>query len=155
VPQLAIEPVDFASAQVTELIDEWNRELASGMPGFTPSGGSSVSPAEFTAPRGIFLLATVDGEPAGCAGLRRLQGSEDSVGEVKRLFIRREHRRAGIARGLLARVDAEAHRLGFAALRLDATGETAALNLFRSSGYREAEPFNDNPYAKFWLVKRL
>jgi GNAT superfamily N-acetyltransferase len=153
--KLAIDPVDFASPQVTELMDEWNREVAAAIAGFTPSHASLVSPSEFTASRGVFLLATVNGDPAGCAGLRTLEGSAGSIGEVKRVFIRREHRRNGIAGELLARIEAEAHLRGFAALCLDATGDPAALNFFRAAGYREIEPFNDNPYAKFWFEKRL
>ena len=41
-------------------------------------------------------------------------------------------------------------------MRLDTNGAlTEAIALYRSVGYREVEPFNDNPYAHHWFEKSL
>jgi hypothetical protein len=41
-------------------------------------------------------------------------------------------------------------------VRLDTNGAlTEAIALYRSAGYREVEPFNDNPYAHHWFEKPL
>jgi len=32
---------------------------------------------------------------------------------------------------------------------------TEAIALYRSAGYREVEPFNDEPYAHHWFEKQL
>jgi GNAT superfamily N-acetyltransferase len=122
------------------------------VPGFEPSSASAVDPAEFVSPDGVFLLARRVGQPAGCAGLRRF----DAVtGEVKRVFVLAWHRRGGVGRALLERVEAEARGAGYKALRLDTTGAAPALNLFLKAGYGEIEPFNHNPHARHWLEKRL
>jgi GNAT superfamily N-acetyltransferase len=77
------------------------------------------------------------------------------AGEVKRVFVRAEHRGGGFGRALLARIETEARGTGYESMRLDTTGAPAPLRLFLSAGYRETEPFNDNPHARHWLEKRL
>ena len=134
------------------LLEEWNRELAATAPGFKPSSASAVDAAEFVGPDGVFLLASVGGTPVGCAGLRRFDAA---TGEVKRVFVLASHRRGGVGRELLDRVETEARGAGYEALRLDTTGDPSALKLFLSAGYRDVEPFNDNPHAHHWLEKPL
>jgi hypothetical protein len=43
-------------------------------------------PGEYASPRGVLLLATVTGQPAGCLGLRPF--SLLGACEIKRLFVR-------------------------------------------------------------------
>jgi hypothetical protein len=38
---------------------------------------------------------------------------------------------------------------------LAARAQAEAISLYRSSGYVEVEPFNDEPYADHWFEKRL
>ena len=39
-------------------------------------------------------------------------------------------------------------------IRLETNGAlTEAIALYRSSGYEEVEPFNDEPYAHHWFAK--
>jgi hypothetical protein len=56
----------------------------------------------------------------------------------------------------LAALEEEASNLGYEAVCLD-TGpkQLHALRLYRSAGYVEVPPFNDNPYACFWGKKVL
>ena len=43
-----------------------------------------VEPAEFLPPRGIFLVAEIDGEPAGCGAWRVLAAG---AAEIKRMYV--------------------------------------------------------------------
>jgi ribosomal protein S18 acetylase RimI-like enzyme len=57
---------------------------------------------------------------------------------------------------MLGALEAEARELGFTTLRLEtnrALGE--AIRLYRTAGYEEVAPFNDEPYAHHWFEKRL
>jgi putative acetyltransferase len=58
-------------------------------------------PGDYAAPRGALLLATVDGEVAGCGALRPLADVDyPNACEMKRLFVRPAFRRFGIGRVL-------------------------------------------------------
>jgi ribosomal protein S18 acetylase RimI-like enzyme len=62
----------------------------------------------------------------------------------------------GLGRRLLRALEEAAAELGWHTVRLD-TGDQQpdALALFRSAGYREIPDYNANPYASYWLEKRL
>jgi GNAT superfamily N-acetyltransferase len=100
-------------------------------------------PGAYGPPSGALLLASVDGGPAGCAGLRML---EAGTAELKRLYVRPAHRGHGLGRRLAAEAVAIARELGYGRLRLDTTPEmTAAHELYRSLGFQEIEPYRENP----------
>jgi ribosomal protein S18 acetylase RimI-like enzyme len=147
-PALVFRDVPFDSTLVQGLLDEWNEEL-----GFGPKGGSNVAASDFNLPRGVFLLALVGDVSVGCGGLRQLNCG---TGEVKRLFVRPAARGQGVGRRLLNELEVRARRLGFHKLRLDThDGATAALALFRSSGYQPVPDYNGNPFASYWFEKSL
>jgi hypothetical protein len=57
---------------------------------------------------------------------------------------------------VLSELEAHARHNGAAAVHLDTNRALrAATALYRSSGYVEVEPFNDEPYADHWFEKRL
>lgn len=91
--------------------------------------------------RMVFLVARMADRPVACAALRSL---EAGVGEVKRMYVVPELRGRGVARLLLGQVETVARGRGHQALRLE-TGRLspAALALYRSSGYREIEPYGE------------
>lgn len=145
---LLVRDARFDDPLVEGLLAEWNDEL-----GFTPKGGSTVEASEFIAPHGAFLLAMSGEAAVGCGGVRRLL---PTIGEVKRLFVRRTARGSGVGRVLLAGLERRAAALGLEELRLDTDGgEPAALALFRSAGYEAIADYNGNPYARYWFAKRL
>ncbi|MGI8336474.1 GNAT family N-acetyltransferase [Actinomadura scrupuli] len=99
------------------------------------------------APKGLdpqisFLLARINGEPVGCAGLQLL---EPGVGEVRRMYVRPAHRGQGVSRMLLAAVEGMARGRGVHTLRLE-TGDLQpeAIGLYQSTGYRRIPVFG--PY---------
>jgi ribosomal protein S18 acetylase RimI-like enzyme len=70
------------------------------------------------------------------------------------MWIAPSARGLGIGRRLLQELEQLARRNGCRIIRLD-TNESLreALQLYRSSGYREIERYNDNPYAHHWFEK--
>ena len=149
----------FRDASVTDataqaLLAEYFASRASTFP---PSMGSYRTtfprPADFEPPRGIFLVV----EPGiGCGGARRIESEADTVRfEIKHLWVRPTSRGLGIGRALLAELELRARSLGADELVLDTNASLeAAGGLYRSSGFRQIESYNDNPNATHWYGKR-
>ncbi|QDN95035.1 GNAT family N-acetyltransferase [Streptomyces sp. RLB3-17] len=100
------EPVDSADGR--ELLEEYQQELFQRWSG-PLLHDQTEAPADNTGlvpPGGLFLLARVNGIPAGCIGIRALT---PDVGETKRMFVRSAFRGQGIGRSLLTAVETEAH----------------------------------------------
>jgi GNAT superfamily N-acetyltransferase len=97
-----------------------------------------VDPAEFAAPHGLFLVAEVGGVPAGCGGWR-VHGSDGAAGpvvELKRMYVEPGFRRHGIARRVLAALEATAARAGHRRMILNSGGrQPEALALYARAGY--------------------
>lgn len=130
--------------------------------GFTthPGGYRVVhpDPAWFTPPNGRFLvMRDDDGEAVGCGGIRRVPDRDGGpCFEVKHVWIEPRARGRGWSRLLMAELEASARALGAAWVVLD-TNESleVAQRLYRTSGYVEVEPYNENPNATHWFAKRL
>ena len=121
--------------------------------GFDPARSNSAADHEMTPPAGLFLVATLHGEPAGCGALK-FHGKDPA--EVKRMWVSPAVRGLGLGRRLLAELEAEAARHGVRVLRLETNRTLAeAIALYRAAGYREVAAFNDEPYAHHWFEKEL
>ncbi len=147
-----IAPVSARSAAARWCIEEFFREIGRRFPtGFDPNRGPTATPEELTPPAGYFLLATLDGSPLGCGGLK-VAGNR---GEIKRMWVAESARGLGIGRRILESLEAVARRAGVTVLQLDTNATLSeALSLYRHAGYIEVPPFNDNPYAQHWFEKR-
>jgi ribosomal protein S18 acetylase RimI-like enzyme len=121
--------------------------------GFDPARSISADDEELTAPAGLFVVATVQGEPAGCGAVKFHPGSP---AEIKRMWVSPAMRGLGLGRRLLAGLEAHAAAGGARTLRLE-TNRTLgeAIGLYRAAGYREVAAFNDEPYAHHWFEKTL
>ena len=97
-------------------------------------------PGVYGPPKGTLLLATVIGQPAGCVGLRPFP--QEGVCEMKRLYVRPGFRGGKLGKKLVDEVLRHARRLGYASMRLDTHPPTmsAALEMYRSLGFREVRP---------------
>lgn len=103
-------------------------------------------PGDYAPPDGRLYLAEHEGQLAGCAALHRL---DVTSGEMKRLYVRPNFRGLGLGRTLAERILAEAASIGFQRVRLDTIQGTMddAITLYRRLGFREIEPYRQNPIA--------
>ena len=107
----------------------------------------STLPGDYAEPRGTLLLATVDGELAGCCALRPIDDVEYSnAAEMKRLFVRRAFRGFGLGRQLAEAILEAATRLGYDCVLLDTLDEMeSARALYEDLGFEEIPPYYHNP----------
>lgn len=145
---VAEEPPDSPAARacIAAYFAELDRRFEGG---FDPGTKGYSDPKE----AGTFYLARRDGKPIACGALKRV---DSGTAEIKRMWVSPEARGQGVAKALLAALEAEAAELGASRIVLDtnkALGEAHAL--YRQAGYREIARFNDNPYAHLWFEKTL
>ena len=121
--------------------------------GFDPALSISAYAHELTPPAGLLLVARLRDEPVGCGALKF---HENAIGELKRMWVAPQVRGLGLGRRLLLALEHEAREAGMTILHLETNHTlTEAIELYRHSGYREVEAFNDEPYAQHWFEKRL
>jgi DNA-binding MarR family transcriptional regulator/GNAT superfamily N-acetyltransferase len=114
---------------------------------------SPVADTEMTSPAGLLLVASLHDEPVGCGALIFYP---DDVGLVKRMWVARSVRGLGLGRRLLAELEDRGRAHGVRLMRLETKDElTEAVQMYRTSGYREVTPFNDEPYADHWFEMPL
>jgi len=114
---------------------------------------SPVADAEMTPPAGLLLVASLHGEPVGCGALIF---HPDAVGLVKRMWVAPAVRGLGLGRRLLYELEDRARARGVRLMRLETKNELSeAIRMYKTSGYREVVPFNDEPYADHWFEKPL
>jgi DNA-binding MarR family transcriptional regulator len=149
---VAFEPAD--SADAVWCLEHYFAELARRFDaGFDPENGNAVGAEEMTPPHGWFILARLDGRPVGCGALLRL-GAD--VGEVKRMWTAPEARGLGVARRIIAALEAAARAAGVTTLRLDTNRALKEAHaLYRKLGFVETARYNDNPYADHWFEKDI
>lgn len=153
-----MDPV-FRVAEVTDpdahaLLAEYFAMRAAG---FDPAAGAYRTvfpdPARFVAPAGVFLVVESDGGAIGCGGIRMLDAER---AEVKHLYLRDAARGRGWGGLLLTELERRARALGAIVAVLDTNADLeAAGGLYRSHGYAEIAPYNDNPNATLWFRKDL
>jgi ribosomal protein S18 acetylase RimI-like enzyme len=72
------------------------------------------------------------------------------------MWVAETARGLGLGRRLLAELEESAARSGAPAVRLETNRSLIeAIALYRSSGYVEVPPFNDEPFAHHWFEKPL
>jgi DNA-binding MarR family transcriptional regulator/N-acetylglutamate synthase-like GNAT family acetyltransferase len=151
---LRIETVDPAGPAarwcVRQYFDELDRRFEAG---FDPAASLAAEDRDLVAPRGGFLVASVDGAPVACGAVKAIA---PGVGSLKRMWVADSVRGLGIGRRMLEALEARARALGLTTVRLETNAALQeALRLYRSAGYREVPAFNADPYAHHWFEKRL
>ena len=146
--------VDPAAADAQRCLRAYEAELNERFDaGFDVGSALPLHADDMRDPAGCFVVAYRDGVPIGCGGLK-LHGSDPA--EIKRVWVDRSARGLGLARRLVTDLEDRARAAGAPAVQLDTNRTlTEAIALYRSIGYVEIEPFNDEPYAHHWFRKDL
>jgi len=149
-----LEVVDPSEPVAEHCLREYFAELGRRFDaGFDPALSISADHDELRHPAGLFLVATLRREPVGCGALKFHDGEP---AELKRMWVAGSVRGLGIGRRLLAELERRAAAGGARVLRLETNNALdEAIALYRSSGYREVEAFNSEPYAHHWFEKQL
>jgi putative acetyltransferase len=96
-------------------------------------------PGAYAPPGGALLIARNGSEAAGCVALRQLDAG---TGEMKRMYVREQHRGSGLGRRLALAILEEAKQRKFKRMVLDTLPKLAtAIALYRDLGFRETEPY--------------
>lgn len=109
-------------------------------------------PGEFEPPVGALLVAYLDGEPAGCVGMRPYA---PGVAEIKRLYVREFARGHGIGLALVRRALREALQAGYKRVRLDTLRTMAsARRIYDEMGFKEVQSPNGSCSADVVFMER-
>jgi GNAT superfamily N-acetyltransferase len=109
--------------------------------------------SKYMPPSGRLLMASMDGYPVGVGCLKAL-GTD--CGEIKRMYVRPDWRRAGLGLALVERLLAEAAQTGYKRVRLDsARFMEDAHRLYQKLGFRMIAPYEGSeipPELHNWCV---
>lgn len=116
-----------------------------------------MTPGEFAAPDGAFVVGYLDDEPVAMGGWRfrpdvvAPEGARPA--EIKRMFVVAKRRRTGLARAVIAELERTAAEAGADALILE-TGkpQIGAEEFYRSCGYADTVRFGyyaDKPHTVY------
>jgi DNA-binding MarR family transcriptional regulator/GNAT superfamily N-acetyltransferase len=154
VPLVRVGRLDPGDPAAQHCLREYAAELDRRFPaGFDASRSISAEARELRPPAGLVLVATLGSDPIGCGALKFHDGEPT---EIKRMWVAPHARGLGVGRRLLAELEAHAARSSSPIVRLETNASLGeAIAMYRSSGYREVAPFNDEHYADHWFEKRL
>jgi putative acetyltransferase len=142
----AVSPGAIQSAR--ELFQEYWTSF-----GFTPcfqnfDSELAALPGKYAPPRGRLLVATVEGQPAGCVALRPF---DQTRGEVKRLYVRPQFRGSGLGKALMNTLADQARCIGYSEIIADTIPKAmaTALAMYERLGFEHIEPYsNETPEAQ-------
>lgn len=112
-------------------------------------------PGEYAPPRGTLLMATVEGELAGCCALRPMDTVDyPNAAEMKRLYVRPTYRGLGLGRQVAEAILDAARMAGYDYVLLDTLDDMeAARTLYEDLGFEEIPPYYHNPIAGAHYLK--
>lgn len=150
---LRFEQCDPEVVPASDLLSAMRAELIGAYDNASRLDNPPLLPAELRSPGGAYFVGYEGTSAVAGGGVRHLS---DGVAEIKRMYVRPEARGRGVAAALLRTLEEAALALGYPRVRLD-TGpkQVTAQRLYRSAGYAEIAPYNDNPFACFWGEKHL
>jgi GNAT superfamily N-acetyltransferase len=159
-PELRIERVGFGHPDAMRLIADVQAEYVIRYGG---EDETPLDPIEFDPPRGSFFVGYLRDVPVAIGAWRRrgdvtVHGSTDTA-EVKRMYVVSGLRGRGLARAVLAHLEATAAEVGAAAIVLE-TGirQPEAIGLYESAGYTPIPAFGhyrDSPLCRCFAKSLL
>lgn len=100
-------------------------------------------PGKYAYPDGRLYIAYLNDNVVGCIALRRY---DENRSELKRLFIRDGYRGLGISKLLIQKIIQDAIEIEYESILLDTLNTMKpAINLYKSFGFKEIDPYYDNP----------
>ena len=156
---MRVTTVSPDAPEALEILDAYWRDILARYYGRT-AGDADVWLAvrdypsdDLAPPTGLFLLATDEHGPVGCAGLH---WTDADVAELRRVFVAPRGRGRGWARALLDAAEREARASGRSEITAEVRGDLVeAQALYESHGYERVAPFSTSWHADVWLRKRL
>lgn len=141
--------------QVRQLFQEYAQELREDLCFQNFHTELTQLPGPYAPPQGCLLLATVDGEPAGCCALRPLDDVDyANACEMKRLYVRPAFRGMGLGRRLMESMLEQARAAGFACGLLETLDDMeAARALYAELGFEDIAPYYFKPIATAHYLK--
>lgn len=140
-PVITVRHEDAAAADAQLLIKELTDELSDIYQVDLSSGGFS---AEDVSIKGsAFVVARIDGIPSGCGAYKpAVLDDGSSAAELKRIFVKKDKRRLGIAQRILSELEDAARKDGYKTMVLE-TGDRQpeAVALYIKAGYEQFPPF--------------
>src|SRR3954454_7010327 len=150
-----LREVDPESADAQRCLRAYVAELNRRAPerGFDPRKGATAEPHEVRPPHGAFVVAYLRGEAIGCGAVKHRPGD---VTDIKRMWLAESARGLGLGRRLLEHLERLARERGSSRAHIETSDALQeAIELYRSAGYVEVSPFNDEPFADRWFTKPL
>lgn len=149
-----IDPEPPSGKDAQYCLGEYYLELAERFDtGFDAKQSLPIEDDELKPPDGAFLVIRANGKPIGCGAFKRMDA--DAV-YIKRMWIAKSARGLGLGRRLLEALESRARSAGYAFARLETNKSLKeARKMYKTCGYCETAPFNDEPYAHHWFEKRL
>jgi GNAT superfamily N-acetyltransferase len=141
--ELRIDQVDLDHPDARLLIEDVQQEYVVRYGG---RDNTPIDPTEFAAPTGAFYVGYRDDVPV-MSGAWRFRDDVSCLGsdrpaEVKRMYVVPGARRAGLARLMLAHLEATARTAGAAVMIMETgTAQPEAMGLYQAAGYQRVEPF--------------
>lgn len=126
---IAREPADsMVAAQLMQALSAEQAAL------YEDEGDSGFHVEDVAGPRGLFVVAWIDGKGIGCGALRPMEN--DAIAEVKRMYVQPPWRGKGIGRAILVRLEQAAREMGYDEVWLE-TGvrQPEAIGFYTHSGY--------------------
>ena len=149
-----VSPVDPAHPVARRCLQAYFTELDRRFEkGFDPALTIPADLESLRPPAGLFLVASLYGDPVGCGALKF---HDNEPAYIKRMWVAESARGLGVGRRLLSELEDQAANHGARAVQLETNQRLVeAISLYRSAGYVEVAPFNDEPYAHHWFEKQL
>lgn len=146
--EVTLLPAHELAEELEPLYREYGTMLVAGDPVFAASLAQQNFDEEldhlhdkYGLPQGRLYLLKVDGQAAGCIGLRRL---DDDYCEMKRMYLRPEYRGRGLGEMMARQLIADAREIGYRYLRLDTLPFlTHAEALYRRLGFYDIPSYYD------------
>ena len=135
---LTVELVTTSTPDARLLVGELDDELNADYP---PEQRHGFSVDRIFRADMLFFVATLDGEPAGCGGVKLM---EDGAGEVKRMYVRPAARGKNVADAVLSAIERAATARGVKRLVLE-TGDIrhAAMKFYERCGFTRCDAFGE------------